>query len=93
VQCYVCLKELDGWEKEDDPWEEHRRHTSKKGWKCAFVDLGKNEQDMTVEEFFNLIKARSINKITVAVEQRVEAFRQKAEEVTEKIKALSVEEQ
>ena len=25
VRCYYCRRELDGWEEEDDPWQEHSR--------------------------------------------------------------------
>lgn len=35
VKCFVCGKELDGWEKGDDPWKEH----IKRGEKCLFVQL------------------------------------------------------
>lgn len=35
VKCFVCMKQLDGWEKEDDPWEEHK----KRGQNCLFVQL------------------------------------------------------
>lgn len=38
--CFVCNKELDGWEESDDPWKEHKKHSSncclsRKGWKYS----------------------------------------------------------
>lgn len=44
AKCFLCGKELDGWEADDDPWAEHKSHAGK----CAFVQLGKNENDLLV---------------------------------------------
>lgn len=44
AKCFLCGKELDGWEPEDDPWHEHKSHAAK----CAFVQLGKKENDLSV---------------------------------------------
>lgn len=30
--CYLCQRALDGWEKDDDPVEEHLKHSSSCGW-------------------------------------------------------------
>jgi baculoviral IAP repeat-containing protein 5 len=49
AQCFVCGKQLDGWEGDDDPWMEHRKHKAD----CPFVKLGKKEEDLTL---FELIK-------------------------------------
>ncbi|KAI5713414.1 hypothetical protein M8J75_016252 [Diaphorina citri] len=35
VKCFCCLKELDGWESMDDPWEEHKRHQKD----CPYIKL------------------------------------------------------
>ncbi|RKP38545.1 hypothetical protein BJ085DRAFT_2986, partial [Dimargaris cristalligena] len=32
VQCFLCQKSLDGWEPSDDPFEEHRSHTTDCPW-------------------------------------------------------------
>lgn len=50
VKCFVCLKELDGWEARDDPWEEHRRHQGA----CPYVQLGKREDQWTLEDWVAL---------------------------------------
>lgn len=35
VKCFMCNIVLGHWEPNDDPWEEHKKHTES----CAFVDL------------------------------------------------------
>ncbi|VEL08150.1 unnamed protein product [Protopolystoma xenopodis] len=45
VRCFMCSKELDGWEPDDDPMAEHRSHSSE----CPFLSM-KPFEDMTVEE-------------------------------------------
>ncbi|EAA12739.3 AGAP008420-PA, partial [Anopheles gambiae str. PEST] len=42
--CFVCGKELDGWEESDDPWSEHRKHAPQ----CPFVKFGRPETHLTV---------------------------------------------
>lgn len=45
--CFTCGKVLDGWERDDDPWQEHTKHAPQ----CLFVKLHKNEEDLTVINF------------------------------------------
>ncbi|KAM8946425.1 baculoviral IAP repeat-containing protein 5 isoform 2-T2 [Pelodytes ibericus] len=54
AQCFFCLKELEGWEPEDDPMEEHRKHSSG----CLFIGLKKNPEELTLSEFLKLDKER-----------------------------------
>ncbi|XP_069692190.1 baculoviral IAP repeat-containing protein 5 isoform X2 [Periplaneta americana] len=61
VECFVCLKELDGWEENDDPWTEHKKHSSS----CLFMKLGKKEEDLTFYEMTDLLFERTKN-ITIA---------------------------
>lgn len=42
--CFLCGKVLDGWESTDNPWSEHKKHSPQ----CAFVKLGRAENDLTV---------------------------------------------
>lgn len=42
--CFLCGKELDGWESSDDPWLEHKRHAPQ----CAFSKMGRPEKKLTV---------------------------------------------
>lgn len=57
ARCYVCFKELDGWDPSDDPSKEHSRSAN-----CAFVRLGKKARDVTVIDCLNLEKARANNR-------------------------------
>ncbi|XP_031617598.1 baculoviral IAP repeat-containing protein 5-like [Contarinia nasturtii] len=49
--CFLCGKVLDGWESTDDPWSEHKKHSPQ----CAFVKLGRPEDDTTVGEQLDLL--------------------------------------
>lgn len=42
--CFLCGKQLDGWEQTDNPWTEHSKHSPQ----CAFVKLGRPENELTV---------------------------------------------
>lgn len=42
--CFLCDKHLDGWEQDDDPWDEHHKHAPQ----CVFVKIRKAEADLTV---------------------------------------------
>jgi baculoviral IAP repeat-containing protein 5 len=59
VRCFVCFKELDGWKKDDDPWEEHRKHSPN----CMFVRIGKPENELSVKDFLSLQKERLVNQL------------------------------
>lgn len=41
VQCFMCERQLDGWEEEDDPLQEHLKH----GSDCAWALLASIEQE------------------------------------------------
>ncbi len=61
VRCFWCRRELDGWEPDDDPWQEHKRR------KCPFIELGKrNQMDFTVEESLKLEMERSKHLVVSA---------------------------
>lgn len=51
AKCFLCGKELDGWEASDDPWAEHKSHAAK----CAFAQLGKKEDVLLVSSSILLI--------------------------------------
>lgn len=44
VACFLCEKQLDGWEATDDPWSEHKKHAPQ----CDFAKLGIPEREITV---------------------------------------------
>ncbi|OAA67811.1 chromosome segregation protein [Niveomyces insectorum RCEF 264] len=40
VRCFLCHKDLDGWEEDDDPLQEHLKHSGACGWAiCAAIEL------------------------------------------------------
>jgi len=53
ARCFYCRRELDGWEPEDDPLSEHQRR------ECPFVILGKQQDEMSMEEAATLLVARA----------------------------------
>ncbi|KAJ1527985.1 hypothetical protein ONE63_007913 [Megalurothrips usitatus] len=55
AKCYVCFKELDGWERDDDPWLEHEKHAAQ----CPFVLLKKKPSELTAKEILTLEVERS----------------------------------
>ncbi|KAM9044365.1 baculoviral IAP repeat-containing protein 5 isoform 1-T1 [Megaptera novaeangliae] len=59
AQCFFCFKELEGWEPDDDPIEEHKKHSSG----CAFLCVKKQFEELTLSEFLKLDKERAKNKI------------------------------
>lgn len=46
VRCFFCGNELDGWNPEDEPLNEHRSHFPD----CGFLALAKPFEEMSVEE-------------------------------------------
>uniref|UniRef100_A0ABM5FN11 Baculoviral IAP repeat-containing protein 5 isoform X2 n=1 Tax=Pogona vitticeps TaxID=103695 RepID=A0ABM5FN11_9SAUR len=59
AECFVCFKELEGWEPDDDPMKEHQKHSPN----CAFLTFQKDVADLTVQEFLRLCKERMINMV------------------------------
>lgn len=41
---------MDGWEEDDDPWQEHKKHSQN----CKFAKLGKPERELTVIQFLEI---------------------------------------
>nr|XP_057927429.1 baculoviral IAP repeat-containing protein 5.2-like [Doryrhamphus excisus] len=80
AMCFFCLKELEGWEPEDDPEKEHKSHSPT----CHFIALKKKVEDLTMEEFFKLQKEKSktiINKCDEDINKFEEAARLKRAEI------------
>ncbi|XP_026996187.1 baculoviral IAP repeat-containing protein 5a [Tachysurus fulvidraco] len=70
AQCFFCLKELEGWEPDDDPEKEHKAHSSS----CNFITLKKPVESLTVEEFLRLQKERQKCIIKNMCGQAIEKF-------------------
>ncbi|KAK0095664.1 hypothetical protein PV326_007708 [Microctonus aethiopoides] len=53
VECFICSKQLDGWDSTDDPWQEHKKHQAN----CPYILLNKNKEEMwTIDELYTLVK-------------------------------------
>ncbi|XP_012692569.2 baculoviral IAP repeat-containing protein 5a [Clupea harengus] len=72
AQCFFCLKELEGWEPEDDPMKEHKAHSPH----CDFVALKKPVEELTVEEFLKLQKERQKFQIRKTCNQGIDKFQE-----------------
>lgn len=60
VECFICGKQLDGWEDTDNPWDEHEKHQVT----CPYIKLNKrNQMDWTVEEAYLLMKQFVIKQL------------------------------
>ncbi|XP_036283302.1 baculoviral IAP repeat-containing protein 5-like [Pipistrellus kuhlii] len=79
IECFFCFKELEGWEPEDDPAEEHRKHSPG----CAFLCLRKRVEELSFGEFLELDKERTKNRIM----KEVHRWREGLEEVAKKVRS------
>ncbi|XP_053562168.1 baculoviral IAP repeat-containing protein 5 [Bombina bombina] len=84
AQCFFCLKELEGWEPEDDPMEEHKKHSSA----CCFLSLKKKVEDLTLSEFLKLDKERAKCKMQKKMNQQIEVFQAAAKAVRDNLEKL-----
>ena len=53
VMCYYCLGKLDGWEPEDEPWQEHKRRP------CPLIKKGKLARALTIKDAIELEAQRT----------------------------------
>ncbi|XKL65147.1 hypothetical protein PGB90_005233 [Kerria lacca] len=77
VKCFVCLKTLDGWERDDDPIGEHIKHAPQ----CPFIKLNKKESDLTLNEIISLCENMEIN----ILEQKLQEYCRKFNEMQDKM--------
>ncbi|NWU12274.1 BIRC5 protein, partial [Cephalopterus ornatus] len=84
AQCFFCLKELEGWEPDDDPLEEHKKHSAG----CGFLSLQKEPANLTLQEFLKLDKMRIIKAIKKEISQKMTEVEDAAKSMRSKIKNL-----
>ncbi|NXL37431.1 BIRC5 protein, partial [Glaucidium brasilianum] len=84
AQCFFCFKELEGWEPDDDPLEEHKKHSAG----CAFLSLQKDPTNMSLQEFLKLDKERMKNVIKKEISQKVIEVKDAAKSVRREIENL-----
>ncbi|CAH8517176.1 unnamed protein product [Dicrocoelium dendriticum] len=73
AQCFVCFKELEGWEPDDDPAAEHRRHSPE----CPFL-FSKSYEQMSAREGLQMDIIRFANFLHWHNEQIIKSVREKA---------------
>ncbi|XP_034716881.1 baculoviral IAP repeat-containing protein 5a [Etheostoma cragini] len=74
AMCFFCLKELEGWEPQDDPEKEHKSHSPS----CQFIALKKKVEELTVEEFLKLQKERQKFIINKSCNESISKFEEAA---------------
>ncbi|XP_014771330.1 baculoviral IAP repeat-containing protein 5 [Octopus bimaculoides] len=84
VRCFVCQKELDGWEPEDDPWVEHKNHSKD----CKFLKMKTAIQDLTLENFYKFLLIIRKNKAKKQMEESKKEFETLGQRVREKMEVL-----
>ncbi|XP_057900204.1 baculoviral IAP repeat-containing protein 5-like [Melospiza georgiana] len=82
AQCFV---ELEGWEPDDDPLEEHKKYSAA----CGFLSLQKEPSNLTALEFLELEKTRTRNALKKEVSQKMTEFEDKAKIQRCRIKNLA----
>ncbi|KAM4678873.1 baculoviral IAP repeat-containing protein 5-like [Amazona ochrocephala] len=85
VQCFFCFKELEGWEPDDDPLEEHKKHSPR----CAFISLQKDLDKLTLQEFLKLDRERVKNATKKGISRKVNDVRDEAAVVRRAIMSLA----
>lgn len=84
AQCFLCHKALDGWERNDDPWEEHLKHSSK----CLFIKYGKPEEELKCQEIINIQEVLLKNVIDHVYEEKIKQIQNEAEDFKNTLKVL-----
>lgn len=74
--CVVCLKQMEGWEPDDDPWALHNNPS------CALMKLNKpNEADWTAKDYLTMDTERTIKLMRKAITQQIMEFVHRSEEI------------
>ncbi|KAI4500099.1 hypothetical protein M0802_004969 [Mischocyttarus mexicanus] len=85
AECFICSKQLDGWESSDDPWKEHEKHQAN----CAFVILQKqDEYSWTINEFFELMRVYNLKEIEKELDSEKIRLKKEVAKLTEEIPLL-----
>nr|Q804H7.2 RecName: Full=Baculoviral IAP repeat-containing protein 5.2-B; AltName: Full=Survivin in Xenopus; Short=SIX; AltName: Full=Survivin2-B; Short=XSurvivin2B [Xenopus laevis]AAI69762.1 SIX [Xenopus laevis]AAI69764.1 SIX [Xenopus laevis] len=88
VKCFFCLKELEGWQPEDDPMDEHKKHSPS----CLFIALKKKAEELTLSEFLKLDLEHMKIKMQKQMNLHIERFQAKANEVRGHLEKLDADE-
>ncbi|KAL7301236.1 baculoviral IAP repeat-containing protein 5 [Trichogramma pretiosum] len=82
AECFMCRKQLDGWEAEDDPWQEHQKHQSN----CSFVQMNKKDEGLlTVKELFQLMQEYHSGRLLLEFDKAAESMRKVWQDASKEI--------
>ncbi|ELU05551.1 hypothetical protein CAPTEDRAFT_20475 [Capitella teleta] len=84
VQCFFCCKELDGWDPNDDPWEEHKAHSDK----CPYLKLRKPTEDMTLQDQLKLLQAKHLFSLKESIRKKQEQLHEYTDRARSQMLAL-----
>ncbi|XP_039261294.2 baculoviral IAP repeat-containing protein 5.2-like [Styela clava] len=85
LQCFLCLKPLEGWEPMDSPFDEHKSHSPD----CKFLKLGCQKiEDMTMKNYLNVI-VKNVAVIQVLDEIQKNVLKSYDDEVAKNEKAFA----
>ncbi|CAB1336738.1 unnamed protein product [Coregonus sp. 'balchen'] len=82
--CFFCLRELECWEPEDNPWSEHIKRSTY----CGFLAMRKDFEELTVAEFYHLEQERLRTYIRKTFHLKIGIFRDKVEETVDYMRML-----
>ncbi|VVC41669.1 BIR repeat [Cinara cedri] len=71
VKCFSCFIELDGWEPTDDPWKEHEKRALLLNPKCKYIEIGKKESELIVDDFLDIVKSVMLRALQKNVDQNI----------------------
>ncbi|XP_071022105.1 baculoviral IAP repeat-containing protein 5b [Oncorhynchus clarkii lewisi] len=82
--CFFCLRELEGWEPEDNPWSEHIKRSPN----CGFLAMKKDFGELTVAEFYHLEQERLRIYIRKTIHLKIANFRDEVEKTVNYMRTL-----
>ncbi|KAL0273001.1 UNVERIFIED_CONTAM: hypothetical protein PYX00_005781 [Menopon gallinae] len=84
VKCFCCRRELNEWETDDDPWEEHK----KRGQNCLFVQLKLKKNDITLQDILKLFFDMKKNTLMELYEEKKKVLEERFQYLEKKVKSV-----
>lgn len=77
VQCFLCDKQLDGWEENDDPWSEHLGHS--KG--CTFAQLRMTENELTLNQMHKIKEELVMRQAKKIFDEQIKVYSESLQDI------------
>ncbi len=68
--CFYCGKTLGEWDADDDPFAEHKSHSTK----CKFINMGRRESELKVYGFHVLLRNFRLRLCSILTTTKVKEF-------------------